>query len=428
MSVSLKNYTLKYLAIALLTIIAAWAGLFYAVVFDEVYDNIDDGLKDLKIQIIREAYIDENILNVNEFDFNQFRIKQINASEYKEGNFFRNEQFYMEYDEEMEPYRILETYFTDQEGNYQKLEIRASTVEEDDFREDLLIALVFLYVFLVASIIFINNIVLKKVWKPFYKTLNDLGKYEFGKSNKTEFNSTKVREFILLDREIDKMIKRNEQTFSQQKQFIENASHELQTPLAIAINKLDFLIENEGFSEKNLTELSQTKEGLLRLVKLNKSLLMLSKIENNQFNKKQNIIINETAKAVVEDFSEIIEFKSILLDFSENGSFETHINQDLGYILISNLFRNAIKYNPHGGKIILEISENEFCIKNTSVENKPLDRELIFTRFYKSNQDNTSTGLGLSIVKTIIENHSDLSIDYSFKNNFHIFSVKTKNS
>ncbi len=428
MSISLKNYTLKYLATALLIIIAIWAGLFYAVILDELYDNTDDGLKDLKIQIIRKAYIDENILNINEFDFNQFRIKQINASEYKEGNFFRNEQFYMEYDEEMEPYRVLETYFIDKSGNHQKLEIRTSTVEEDDFRENLFFALIFLYIFLVVSIIIINNIVLKKVWKPFYTTLDNLEKYEFGKGNKSENNPTEIREFKLLNKKIDKMIERNEGTFIQQKQFIENASHELQTPLAIAINKLDLLIENEDFSEKNLSELSQTKEGLMRLVKLNKSLLMLSRIENNQFGEKQQISLNEITKTVLDDFSDMIEFKNISLKIIENGNFKTNINLDLGYILISNLVRNAIKYNLSNGKIIVELFNDRLKIKNSSSENKPLNKDLIFNRFYKSNQDNTSTGLGLSIVKTIVENHSDLSIDYFFENNFHIFFVKDENS
>src|SRR5690606_34249169 len=171
MSISLKNYTLKYLATILLVIIAIWAGIFYAIILEEVYDNTDDGLKNLKIQIIREAYNNPEMLNVNKFDFNQFKITPVDVVEYKEGNFFRNEEYYMEYDQDMEPYRVLETFFIDKNKNHHKLEIRTSTVEEDEFRENLFIALVFLYIFLVGSIILINHIVLKKVWNPFYKTL-----------------------------------------------------------------------------------------------------------------------------------------------------------------------------------------------------------------------------------------------------------------
>lgn len=427
MSISLKNYTLKYLALALLVIIAVWAALFYAVILDELYDNTDDGLKDLKIQIIRKAYTDEATLQIKEFDFNQFKITPVNYSQYKEGNFFRNELFYMEYDDEMEPYRILETYFVDRNGNYQKLEIRTSTVEEDDFRLDLFFALIFLYIFLVVSIVLINNIVLKKVWKPFYITLDNLGKYEFGKLYKAKQSTTEIREFKLLDQKIDKMIERNETAFLQQKQFIENASHELQTPLAIAINKLDLLIEKESFPEDNLIDLSETKNGLIRLVNLNKSLLMLSRIENNQYTDKSEIEMNEVVKHVLEDFSDLLQFKNIDLDFSESTQFKTVINPDLAYILISNLIRNAVKYNSDGGKIIVTVDSYGVKIKNTSIGNEPLS-ELIFNRFYKAVNDNSSTGLGLSIVKSIAENHAALNILYSFENNFHVFSLKTKNS
>jgi len=428
MSISLKNYTLKYLAAALLVIIAVWAALFYAVILDELYDNTDDGLKDLKIQIIRKAYTDDATLGINEFDFNQFKITPVSSAQYKEGNFFRNELFYMEYDDEMEPYRILETYFLDGNGNHYRLEIRTSTVEEDDFGLDLFFALIFLYIFLVVSIVLINNIVLKKVWKPFYGTLENLGKYEFGKQYKPKQNTTEIREFKLLDQKIDKMIERNETAFTQQKQFIENASHELQTPLAIAISKLDLLIERETVPQEILTDLSETKHGLIRLVNLNKSLLLLSRIENNQYTDKREIEINEVVKHVLDDFTDLLQFKNIVLDFAETAVFKTVINPDLAYILISNLIRNAVKYNSTGGKIIVTVHAAEITIKNTAVVKEPLNVELIFNRFYKAANDNTSTGLGLSIVKSIAENHADLNIIYAFENNFHVFSVKARNS
>lgn len=416
------------MATALLIIIAIWAALFYAVILDELYDNTDDGLKDLKIQIIRKAYIDEKILTIKDFDFNQFRIRKVDATHYKEGNFFRNEQFYMEYDEEMEPYRILETYFIDKSGNHQKLEIRTSTVEEDDFIENLFIALVCLYLFLVVSIVLLNNIVLKKVWKPFYKTLDNLGKYEFGKENKSKTIETEISEFKLLNNKINNMIERNEAAFNQQKQFIENASHELQTPLAVAINKLDLLIESDDVSEKNMVQLSDTKNGLLRLVKLNKSLLMLSRIENNQFADKKEVILNTIVKDVLTDFLEIIAFKNIALKVNENSEFKTFINPDLAYILLSNLIRNAIKYNKQNGSVIIDIFSDALTVKNTALQNTALNEDLIFNRFYKSNQDHTSTGLGLAIVKTIVQNHSNLRVNYSFEDSFHIFSLKTSNS
>lgn len=425
MSVSLKSYTLKYLASALFIIIAVWATLFYTFLIEEVYDNIDDGLKNLKIQIIREAYVNDKILAINDFDFNQFRITPIEFDEYREGNYFRTESFYMEYEDDVEPYRVLETYFRDKERQPKRLEIRTSIVEEDEFGQNLFIALIALYIVIVTSIIMINNIILRKTWKPFYKILEKLGNYQLGKgSDDKKEKPTNVREFNLLNSQIQKMIDRNERMFKHQKQFIENASHELQTPLAIAINKIEILLEDETLSEENLIELSNTRETLLKLVKMNKSLLMLSRIENNQFSPQEEVNFNDVTKKIVEDFSDMIDFKEIELKLNENNTFKSMINPDLAYILVSNLMRNAIKYNKNSGIICINFYENGFNIQNSSLDSKPLNKELIFNRFYKSNQDTTSTGLGLSIVKTIIDNTQNLKINYQFENDLHTFEVK----
>ena len=428
MSITLKNYTLKFLATALLIVIAVWTSLFYALMLEELYDNTDDGLKDQKIQIIRKAYENESILKQHQFDLNQYKITPISAKDYLETDSFRNENFFMEYDEEMEPYRVLETYFIDKNGNHHKLEIRTATVEEDDFIESLLIALVILYILIIASILIINNISLKKIWKPFYSTLNYLRDYEFGKNKKLISNKTPITEFKLLDSEIAKMITRNEKSVYQQKQFIENASHELQTPIAVALNQIDVLLESDDLTQKNYLEINQIRNTLKRMSTLNQSLLMLSKIENQQFKDKEQVVFNSVVKTMISDFNSILEFKSIALELIENGEFKTLINKDLAYSLLSNLIKNSIKYNINNGKIIIEIDNLSLKIKNTSKRKTPLNSEDIFSRFYKESEDHLSTGLGLSIVKTIIDNHSNMDVSYAFEDPFHIFSLKIKNS
>ena len=428
MSITLKNYTLKFLATALLIVIAVWTSLFYALMLEELYDNTDDGLKDQKIQIIRKAYENESILKQHQFDLNQYRITPVLVKDYLETDNFRNENFFMEYDEEMEPYRVLETYFIDKNGNHHKLEIRTATVEEDDFIESLLIALVILYILIIASILIINNISLKKIWKPFYSTLNYLSDYQFGQNKKLISNKTPITEFKLLDSEIAKMITRNENSVYQQKQFIENASHELQTPIAVALNQIDVLLESDELTQKNYLEINQIRNTLKRMSTLNQSLLMLSKIENQQFKDKEQVVFNSVVKTMISDFNSILEFKSIELVLIENGEFKTLINKDLAYSLLSNLIKNSIKYNINNGKIIIEIDNLSLITKNTSNRKTPLNSEDIFRRFYKESEDHLSTGLGLSIVKTIIDNHSKMDVSYAFEDPFHIFSLKIKNS
>ena len=428
MSITLKNYTLKFLATALLIVIAVWTSLFYALMLEELYDNTDDGLKDQKIQIIRKAYENESILKQHQFDLNQYRITPVLVKDYLETDNFRNENFFMEYDEEMEPYRVLETYFIDKNGNHHKLEIRTATVEEDDFIESLLIALVILYILIIASILIINNISLKKIWKPFYSTLNYLSDYQFGQNKKLISNKTPITEFKLLDSEIAKMISRNENSVYQQKQFIENASHELQTPIAVALNQIDVLLESDDLTQKNYLEINQIRNTLKRMSTLNQSLLMLSKIENQQFKDKEQVVFNSVVKTMISDFNSILEFKSIELVLIENGEFKTLINKDLAYSLLSNLIKNALKHNINNGKIIIEIDNLSLITKNTSNRKTPLNSEDIFRRFYKESEDHLSTGLGLSIVKTIIDNHSNMDISYAFEDPFHVFSLKIKNS
>ncbi|WP_177764205.1 sensor histidine kinase [Flavobacterium sp. I3-2] len=427
MRVSLKNYTLKYLIIALLAVIAIWSAIFYAFILDEVNDNIDDGLKDQKIHIIREAYIDDSILNTNEFGINQFRITKIDSADYEPLNRIVNQMVFMEYDGEYEPYRVLTTGFIDKDGDYRKLEIRTSTVEEDDFGINLLIALFVLYVFIIIGIFFINKVVLDRVWAPFYDILQRMNQYQFGSKRSLKDNNQKIVEFYELQNELQTLVQRNEHMFESQKSFIENASHELQTPLAISLNKIDLVLENENLDAKTVTDFEEIKKSLKRMKNLNKSLLMLSKIENNQFEDKVLVNWNEVFKTVFQDFEDVISFKEIQFELKENGIFETKANLYLIEILLSNLLRNAIKYIGKEKEIVVHISENSFEIQNSGNQ-IALNPNYIYNRFYKAETDETSSGLGLSIVQSIIKQYDDLLIQYQFTKNKHHFKIVRVNS
>lgn len=425
MKVSLKYYTIKYLITILLLIIAVWAALFYAYILDEVYDNVDDGLKNRKIQIIKAVYFDENLLKNNEFGFNEFKINPISASDYKDKNSLYNKMYYMEYDDEEQPYRVLKTDFIDQFGKHQQLTIRTSTVEEDELVYDLTTALIVLYLLLVVSIIAVNGFLLHKAMRPFYLILDKLKKYQFGVSSSYEPQNYSIKEFEELNIEINEMIERNELVFHQQKQFIENASHELQTPLAIVINKIDLSIQNGELDKKNLNFLNDVKNDLRRMAGLNKSLLMLSKIENNQFNKISNVNFNVLINDLVKSYEDFIEFKKININVVEKEIFEAAFDPDLANILLSNLLKNAVKYNNQNGVINIITEKQKLIFQNTG-SGIPLDQSQIFNRFYKQGSDHGSTGLGLSIIKTIIKQYPRLDITYEFEEGMHCF-ILSKN-
>ncbi len=422
MAISLKNYTISYLSLALFLLITLWAGLFYAFILDEVYDNVDDGLKNQKIEIIREAYINDKVLHTTEFGVNQFRIVPINQHEFFQKDILHNEMVYMPYDNEMEPYRVLKSSFLDKDGQTYLLEIRTSTVEEDDLIIDLLIALAVLYGILIVSIFIINHLVLNKAFKPFKNILEQLNNYRFGEQQFIQPKS-KVSEFNTLSNGIIKMIDRNQETFLQQKVFIENASHELQTPLAIVQNKLDWMIENEDLAENQLEQLVDIKRNIRRMSGLNQSLLMLSKIENQQFSDEQLVDANALIKDILSEMEEWFSYKMIQVNLIEKSDFSIKMNPQLLEILISNLLRNALKYTNKNGNVLIEINQNKIIIGNTS-NGVFLNKNLIFERFYKNSSDQQSVGLGLSIVQSIVKQTENLKIDYQYFDPMHQFILE----
>ncbi len=426
MAVSVKNYTNRFLVVAILIIMAVWALLFYAVIMDEVYDNIDDGLKNQKILILREVYSDPAIIqNTQEFGVNQFRILPAEEGDIIDRNHFSKELIYMPYDEDDEPYRILHTGFYDRDGNPYKLEIRTSTVEEDEFLINLALSLAVLYLVIVLSIMVINHFVLRKAWKPFHQILANLSKYRFGDVKSFYAVPTQVSEFEELNEQIEVMIHRNEHVFRSQKRFIENASHELQTPLTIVANKLDLLLNDEDLNENQLSKISEAKQSLLRMANLNKSLLMLSRIENHQYGTVQKVNFNEVFQELISELDYLVEHKDIQLDYLEDGVFCVDFNKELAFVLSSNLLRNAIKHNYKGGVIRIVIGEEMIKVANSATADA-LDSKSIFDRFQKGNQDSQSTGLGLSIVQSILQQYPILSLTYTFSDNLHHFQLTKK--
>jgi signal transduction histidine kinase len=416
----LRNYTLRYSIVALLGVVALWASLFYVVILDEVYDNINDGLKNSKILIIREAYANEEVLNTPDFGINQFKIEPLPAGgHYDYSDKLFNTFEFSEYDNEDQPVRMLETVFNDPKGNPYKLTIRASMVEEDELMEDLLTALIALYVMLVISIAVINHLILRRVWKSFYKMLDRLKYFKLGTGTTFQSPDSPVSEFKMLGKELEDLLQRNEAIYTSQKQFIENASHELQTPLAISLNKLELFAENNNLPEEQMMEIARISDTLNRLVRLNKSLLMLSKIENRQYAEEESINFNELMAQITDDFSDLADYKDITVTVMPTAQLHYKMNKGLATTLVSNLLKNAIVHNKPGGSIDVVIENNSLTLLNSG--EKPLDHKAIFNRFYRDSGNEQSTGLGLSIVQSIIANYG-LKIEYTFNGN-HIFKI-----
>jgi signal transduction histidine kinase len=417
----LLNHTLSYLSVALLAIIGVWAMIFYMNMLDEIYDSIDDGLANSKILIIDKVKTDSSLIHKTDFMEGNYAIHEIHETRALD---FRDVYFdstlFMQNESEYEPVRILKTAFRGPSGKFYQLEIVSSMVEEDDLIEDLLYAIIWLYLILIASILIVNNVLLRRIWKPFYGILARLKKFTLGSEHDFPNTKTNVDEFNDLNETVTDLLQRTVDTFNSQKQFIENAAHELQTPLAIGINKLELLTERNSLTDEQMTEISAVIESLERLTRLNRTLLLLSKIENRQFTDESLVNVNEIVERTVHAFSDLSEFKSVTVEFIQESPLNVRMNAELAEMMVSNLLKNAIVHNREGGTIQLKVSASAFTVTNSSDAAK-LDETQIFKRFYKGSSSKSSSGLGLAIVKSIALLY-DFRLAYSFDGN-HTFSM-----
>ena len=235
-------------------------------------------------------------------------------------------------------------------------------------------------------------------------------------------NATNIREFRLLGEVACDMANRSHKAYEEQKQFIENASHELQTPLAIARGKLELLAESEGMTEEQLKELDAIYATLGRAVKLNKALLLLSRIENGQYAETEDVCVDELLDELLPDLMDVYEHKQINLERVKGEQpFVIRCNASLAHILVTNLVKNALVHSPEGGRLVVETSSASLVVKNSGTA--PLDASQLFKRFAHSvDRKKDSTGLGLAISEAIASGCS-LRLMYRWEEGMHVFSL-----
>jgi signal transduction histidine kinase len=416
----LLNYTTSFFALILLAVIPVWAALFYYNMLNEIYDSIDDGLDNQKLLIIKKAKTDTSLLRRSDFDEVDFIIRPISIKNaINRQDVYIDTLMYMENENENEPVRLLKTYFS-QSNNYYELLVYTSMVEEDDLVKQLLYSTVWLYIGLIAIILVLNNVLLRKIWKPFHLLLNRLQDFRLDNPKPFMPEKTRIAEFQLLNDVVQRMLQSNIDTFNSQKQFIENASHELQTPLAISLNKLETYIESSQLNEQRSKVLASLMDNLKRMERLNHALLLLFKIESQQFTSEEAININTLSKKIIDDFADLATFKDIKVQLIEETTCLAFMHPDLANIMISNLFKNALVHNHSGGFVNIVIQQDAFIIENSG-NGQGLDEKKIFWRFYKEQNSSTSTGLGLAITKAIAERYG-FSISYYYHQK-HVISI-----
>jgi signal transduction histidine kinase len=331
---------------------------------------------------------------------------------------FSSIRIYEEDEHRQELFRQIE--FTVQvDGRWYLAKVAISMEDLDDMIRSILAITIVTILSILATTALINRVVLKRLWKPFYDTLATINKFQLGNKNKIQLSQTDIDEFELMNKTLDESLNKAENDYLLLKEFTANASHELQTPLAIVRSKMDILIQDENLSESQSKAAQSAYDAIQRMAKLNQSLLLLAKIENKQFEDVATINLKEKIETKLEEFSELWQSKHLSINKDLNDC-EIQINPLLVEIMLNNLLSNATKHNVPNGRISITLTGKKLVIANTS-DSSQLDQNQLFTRFYKTSAT-SDNGLGLCIAKQICDLNGFV-LNYHYSNNQHIFSI-----
>lgn len=395
------------------------SGVFsYFIIKMELTDNLNETLLKEKIDLVNEIKSSINPIK-NQIRSDGKSIVEIVQSKKLNSKFYDIE-IYDNWEQEKIVHRVYTSYFSHKNKVY-KITISKAAIEEDDLMESLFSAFGIIITFLTIGFLIANWFISKTLWKPFYRTLDNLNKFDIHTSRKMTFDSLNTKEFDQLNDSLNKMTNKIYSDFIKQKEFNENASHEMQTPLAVIKANISLLMQSENLKEEEMNQIQVIENSLKKLSTLNKGLILLTKIENNQFQNNQTINIIESITRIISNFNDSISMKNLKFKTQFNSDLTLEMNPILADVLFTNLIQNSIRHTNNGGEVFICLNEKTFSISNTGDELK-IDKEDLFKRFKKNDTSKDSLGLGLSIVKGIVDSYG-FEISYNFINKKHCFEV-----
>ena len=322
--------------------------------------------------------------------------------------------------ENYELYRQLTSVETLQGKTY-RIITRSSLVRNQDFILGVTLSVGIIIFIMILTVYFVNSIVMRKVWLPFYHNLETLKNFSVENNRPIQLSESDIDEFQELNNSLSKLTSKINSDFNNLKEFTENASHEMQTPLAIMQSKSELLLQSENLENDQVSQIRVIYQAVQRLSKLNKTLLLLSKIENRQFKDVELIQVNQVIEKHLEIFEDFIESKNLKVDMKSTLEVELEANPLLFDMIISNLISNAIKHNIEGGHIEILTTNLFVSVSNSGIPPK-IDSEALFERFKKESTASNSFGLGLAIVKKICDNNK-WKITHSYTEDQHNISI-----
>lgn len=416
----LLTKTTIYFLLVMLPLLAVSAFYLFSQFNKEIKHEIDEELLNDQIQWLR--YLDTVSTNSTIFHFStpEYSLQPSTLPPRSKPR-LESIMLYQEVEGKEVPYRQLTQVIRIHDQSY-LLTIRKSLIEREDLIRSIFFVMLIVFTGLLGFILLLNWILSKRLWKPFYHSLEKIQDVQLKKIERISFTPSSVHEFNRLNAALNTMIARIHADYLNIKELTEDAAHEMQTPLAIAQSKLELLLQDESLNDAQLQAIAQSSEALERLTRLNHSLLMLAKIENHQYDVSQPESLQQVTDKYLGLLDELVRDKQLTVEKQLSGPATWALPAALADILISNLLGNAIRYNYPGGKIALHLDDQQFIISNTS-EWPAIPDKRLFQRFKKAALLNdNSNGLGLAIVKRICDS-CNLPITYQFKNGIHTFTI-----
>jgi signal transduction histidine kinase len=310
-------------------------------------------------------------------------------------------------------------FYSQLNGQNYKITIGKEVLEQDDLIETIASSFLIIAIVLIVIMIIMNFISSKLLWKPFSKTLSLLSDYDIEKHEAIPYEKSSTTEFDTLSKAVNKMTVKLKTDYQNLRSFTENASHELQTPIAVMITKTENLLQSDNLTKEQKEGIYNLNQTAGKLKKLNQTLLLLSKIENSQFKVLRETNVTERVKLKMEQFEELFGIKNIKPQVNIEENVKLSIDPMLMDTVVSNLVGNALKYTSEAKQVWVVLGKHKFSVSNSG-EDLNVDPEKLFERFFKLNQDSESSGLGLALVKQIANTHGH-HVTYAYKANMHVF-------
>lgn len=423
----LSHRIIVSVSVALVALFALWAVVFTTTSKRQIYSRIDFILTQQSDKIITRFIENDSLPNSlsgmsGTMEFFIERVSPEYAKSHQAPVFQTDEEFIDDIQED-EIVREMSSVFQKQGIDYE-LTLSTQVFAWNDTLDFAIFSILTLAIALLVAIILIVSFIIIRNMRPLYRLTDWLRNRKATDEIPIPDNRIKVQEFKEIETVVLEASERSKQVYEEQKRFIGNASHEIQTPISICQNRLELLVDETQLDEHQLTEIEKTLDTLGYISRLNKSLLLLSKIDNHQFKEEAEIEINKVVNQALENLEDIYESTKVGVSVAEKQRIVVKMDPTLASSLVNNLLKNAFIHNIQGGNIAITLSNNTLTIGNTG-KNEALDAESVFKTFYRKGENSHSTGLGLAIAKAICTEYG-FEINYQFIENQHTFSVKFK--